>query len=201
MSDKFKNKYRIPSARLRHWDYGTNAQYFVTICTALKVCWFGEIINETMELSAIGKIAQKYWNDIPTHFPFVQLGAFVIMPNHIHGIIIIDKSEYKKVDVAINVDATVETQNIASLPSPLLIPSSLSHSPIGNKFGPQSQNLASIVRGFKIGVTKFAGVNNIEFKWQSRYHDHIIRNEESFQRIEHYIINNPARWLDDVFYE
>ena len=199
MSDKFKNKYRIPSARLRHWDYSTNAQYFVTICTAYKICWFGEIINETMELSEIGKIAQKCWNEIPFHFPFVKLGAFVVKPNHVHGIIIIDKSEYKNVDVAINVDVTVETQYFASLPSPSLIPSISSTN--GNKFGPQSQNLASIVRGFKIGVTKFAGINTMEFKWQSRYHDHIIRNEESFQRIEHYIINNPARWLDDVFYE
>jgi len=201
MSGKFQDRYRIPSTRLQNWDYGWNGIYFITICTKDHEHCFGKIIDTTIELSAIGLLVHQFWCEIPDHFPFISLDAFVIMPNHIHGIIIIDKSEYKKVDVAINVDATVETQNIASLPSPLLIPSSLSHSPIGNKFGPQSQNLASIVRGFKIGVTKFAGVNNIEFKWQSRYHDHIIRNEESFQRIEHYIINNPARWLDDVFYE
>jgi putative transposase len=89
MPEKFKNKYRIPSARLQNWDYGWNASYFLTICTQNRQCFFGDITNAEMELSEIGEIAHKYWNEIPAHFPFVKLDAFVVMPNHVHGIIII----------------------------------------------------------------------------------------------------------------
>lgn len=196
MPDKFRNKYRIPSARLENWNYGSNAIYFVTICTNNRVKYFGEIVKtqdfassqKTMQLSEIGTIAQKCWVEIPNHFPFVELGEFIVMPNHVHGIIIIDKPLNDIGDT----NAIVETQNFASLPEP----KPDNH----NKFGPQSKNLASIIRGFKIGVTKFARNNKIEFDWQSRFHDHIIRNDESFQRISDYIINNPSKWTDDKFF-
>ena len=112
--EKFQNKYRIPSARASWWDYGSNAAYFVTICTQNRIHFFGEIEKQTMVLSALGKHAETCWYDIPNHFPFVQLGAFVIMPNHVHGIIIIDKPN--TVDSVGNVGNVVETQNFASLP-------------------------------------------------------------------------------------
>ncbi|MGQ1891400.1 transposase [Thermophagus sp. OGC60D27] len=70
-----------------------------------------------------------------------------------------------------------------------------------NQFGPQSQNLASIIRGFKIGVTKNARQINPHFAWQPRYHDHIIRNEKSFYNISKYIINNPGKWTGEKFYQ
>lgn len=113
MPEKFQNKYRIPSARLQHWDYGWNAAYFVTICTKDRECFFGEIVTtpfytmepaivekqnfaslqqHTMQLFQIGKMANDYWLEIPQHFPFVKLGNHIVMPNHVHGIIIIDKS-------------------------------------------------------------------------------------------------------------
>lgn len=191
MCDKFQNKYRIPSARLKNLDYGSNAMYFVTICTNNRVEYFGEIVEtqdfaspqKTMQLSEIGTIAQKCWVEITNHFPFVELGEFIVMPNHLHGIIIIDKP-VNDIDNAI-----VETQDFASLRENK------------NKFGPQSKNLASIIRGFKIGVTKFARNNKIEFDWQSRFYDHIIRNDESFQRISDYIINNPSKWTEDKFFQ
>ena len=91
--EKFRDKYRIPSSRLQNWDYSWNAPYFVTICTAKRECYFGDIVNREMHLSDIGKIAQKFWLEIPNHFPFVILDAFVVMPNHVHGIIIIDKPD------------------------------------------------------------------------------------------------------------
>ena len=124
---KYKNKYRISSTRLQHWDYAWNAPYFVTICTQNREWFFGTIVNGKMELSDIGKMAEKYWHEIPEHFPFVLLGEFVVMPNHIHGIVIIDKNDNDG-------HGPVETQNFASLPSPK------------NKFGPQSRNLASTIR-------------------------------------------------------
>ncbi len=206
--DKFRNKYRIPSARLPNWDYGWNAPYFVTICTANRECYFGEIQNDKMILSEIGSKANEYWLEIPEHFPFVKLDVHVVMPNHVHGIIIIDKQDDGRNDiknderntgqndernagdnVGRNVGRNVETQNFASLPSPSK-----------NKFGPQTQNLASIIRGYKSGVTKYARNNNIDFAWQSRFHDHIIRNHAEHQRIKNYIINNPKNWNEDAMH-
>src|SRR5450759_2331995 len=92
--DKFQSKYRIPSSRMQNWDYSWNAPYFITICTADRVCYFGKIINGEMHLSDIGEMANKFFIEIPEHFPNVHLNAFVVMPNHIHGIIIIDKPYY-----------------------------------------------------------------------------------------------------------
>src|SRR3989338_6303074 len=89
MSDKFRDKYRIPSSRLPNWDYSSNGYYFITICTKGRKQYFGEIINNVMCLSIIGEIAKKYWLEIPKHFPFVELDEFVVMPNHVHGIIVI----------------------------------------------------------------------------------------------------------------
>ena len=191
---KYKNKYRIPSARLSGWDYGSNALYFVTICTKNRICWFGKITDGVVQLSDIGKMAEKYWLEIPHHFPFVILHNHVIMPNHVHGIIEIAKSNDEQ-----NAERmTVETQNFASLP---ITPGNKNTHGYKNQFGPQSKNLASIIRGFKIGVTKNARQINPEFQWQSRYHDHIIRNEKSFHRISNYIKNNPKNWNVDKFYK
>ena len=178
--EKFQNKYRIPSARASWWDYGSNAAYFVTICTQNRIHFFGEIEKQTMVLSALGKHAETCWYDIPNHFPFVQLGAFVVMPDHIHGIVIIDKP------VPVPVPAT-ETQDFASRQK--------------NKFGPQSKNLGSILRGFKIGVTNQSKLICPKFKWQPLFHDHIIRNEIEYQRIHNYIVNNPLKWEKDTLFK
>jgi putative transposase len=167
-AEKYKNKYRIASARLASWDYGRNAAYFITICTHNHVHAFGEVVDGVVNLTPLGQAAWDCWYAIPEHFPFVLLDAFVAMPNHVHGIVIIDKPSY---------DAQPK-----------------------NKFGPQSQNLASIVRGFKIGVTKYARQHQIAFAWQERYHDHIVRDAAECQRIRKYIVENPRKWIDDTFY-
>ncbi len=91
MSDKFRNIYRISSSRLSNWDYSNNGYYFITICTKERNHYFGEIINNEMNLSEIGLIVHKYWFEIPRHFSFVELDEYVVMPNHVHGIIIINK--------------------------------------------------------------------------------------------------------------
>lgn len=195
MTNRYQNKYRIATARHPAWDYGWNAAYFVTICTKNRVCWFGDIVEtqdvaspKQMQLSEMGKIADKCWLEIPEHFPFVKLGNHIVMPNHVHGIVIIDKPDGGLDDN----ERTVETQNFASLP--------LESNKPKNQFGPQSKNLASIIRGFKIGVTKNARFINPDFTWQSRYHDHIIRNEKSFYTISEYIVDNPLKWKEDKFY-
>ena len=185
--EKFKGRYRIASTRWAGWDYSSNAAYFVTICTADRVHYFGKIVEGRMVLSALGQVAADCWADIPAHFPFVVLDAFVAMPNHVHGIVVINKPGGAD-------DLAVETQNIGSLQSPSLSPSPR------NRFGPQSQNLASIVRGYKIGVTTYARRNHVPFAWHARYHDHVIRNADEHQRISRYIIANPQHWSKDTFY-
>ncbi|WKN41101.1 transposase [Tunicatimonas pelagia] len=184
MDEKFRGKYRTVSARASWWDYGSNAAYFVTICTKNRIHYFGQVIQGEMQLSEIGIMADTCWQAIPEHFPFVKLGNHIIMPNHVHGIIIIDKMDDERM---------VETQNLAFLRA------SSTNTP-KNKFGPQSQNLASIIRGFKIGVTKSARRVQPNFTWQSRYHDHVIRNEKSFRNISRYITNNPRKWSEDRFF-
>lgn len=175
-AEKFAGKYRIPSARAAWWDYAADATYFVTICTDEKRHFFGRVENMEMQHSEIGRTAFQYWQDIPQHFPFVSLDVFVIMPNHVHGIIVIDKNKH--------VDCIENVQPQTTI----------------NKFGPQSQNLGSIIRGFKSAVKTFATTNAIPFAWQARFHDHIIRDEAEYRRIVDYICNNPARWADDKFY-
>ena len=91
MPDKFQNRYRISSARLSNWDYSSNAAYFLTICTARRQHYFGAIINSEMQSSKIGEYATEYWINIPNHFPYFYLDAFVVMPNHVHGIVLIEK--------------------------------------------------------------------------------------------------------------
>ena len=166
----FRDQYRIPSARLQGFDYGSNGAYFITICTKNREPYFGKIENEMMGLSQIGCQVWTCWTAIPQFFPFVILDEFVVMPDHVHGILFINKTK-----------PNVETQNFASL----------QNRKITNKFGPQSENLGSIVRGFKIGITKFAREYNPHFAWQPRYHDRIIRDENELNRIRQYIKNNP----------
>lgn len=91
--EKYKNKYRIASARAQWWDYGWNGAYFITICTQNREHFFGEIRNGKMNLSPTGTIADILWYEIQHHAQFVELGDFVVMPNHIHGILILDKPD------------------------------------------------------------------------------------------------------------
>ena len=88
----YKNKYRIESTRLPHHNYAANGWYFVTICTKDKLWFFGDIVSGNIQFSAIGEIATKFWSDIPNHFQDVYLDAYIIMPNHVHGIIVIERS-------------------------------------------------------------------------------------------------------------
>jgi putative transposase len=185
-ADKYQNKYRIASARHAGWDYGSNAAYFITICTENRAHVFGKVLDGQVNLSPLGQAAWDCWQAIPEHFPFVKSGEFVAMPNHVHGIVMIDKPPPV---------TGVETQNFASLRANGTPRRSV------NQFGPQSQNLASIVRGYKIGVTKYARQNQIPFAWQARYHDHIIRDAAEYERIRTYIIENPQKWAADCFYE
>jgi REP element-mobilizing transposase RayT len=196
---KFHNKYRIASARMQNWDYGRNAAYFITICTNNRGLFFGEIDNKKMRLNAIGKLAEYYWIEIPKHFPFIELGNFVVMPNHVHGILIIDKNDTIGVDM---VDMVETRQCLVSTNANANENATTNEKTIGQKrFQNQGKNtVSSIVGSYKSVVTKNAKLTHVDFVWQSRFHDHIIRNDGEYQRISEYIINNPANWKIDKFH-
>lgn len=194
--EKFLNKYRIASARAP-WHIYNGGIYFVTICTKNKEHYFGKIANGEMQLSIIGQIAEKCWKEIPQHFPHVEIPIWVVMPNHIHGIIVIaSPAETQCCMGAQNIVGTqniVETQNFASLRRRRQRRQQ-QQCQNTNKFGPQSKNLASVIRGFKIGVTKYARQNNIPFAWQPRFYDRIVRNNDELNRIAIYIEQNIEKW-------
>jgi len=256
----FKKK-RGGSLRAKWWDYGWNGAYFVTICTHNRIHYFGEVENGKMVLSALGEAAEKCWYEIPRHFPFVKLGSFVVMPDHVHGIIIIDKVRGEEVGVGLELRKGKESRNFAiplghdlknsagipqgpecriheensqeqgnlppggdmkdlenqysqgvsrlkgpsqphripqiELRPPLLLPPPSIESPIDitkSRYGPQSRNLSSIVRGYKIGVTKASKSFCDGFRWQTLFHDKIIFNEEAYHRISSYIENNQEQY-------
>jgi REP element-mobilizing transposase RayT len=195
--DRFQNKYRIPSARLQGWDYSQNGTYFITICTAGREHYFGEIENGKMQLSHIGIIADILWHDIPHHSTNTELGAFVVMPNHIHGVLILNNPI---TDTDTNADAdvdTVETLHATSLQSDV----QSNKNEFMATISPKPNSVSAIIRSYKSAVSKHAHRLGFDFNWQTRFHDHIIRNDAEYQRIANYINANPENWETDKFYK
>jgi putative transposase len=209
MTDKFQNKYRISSARASWWDYGNDAAYFITICTRNREHYFGEIVNGEMQLSHVGMLADVMWHEIKNHAQHIELGEFVVMPNHIHGILILHGNENDNVNTPASKTAPVETRHALSLQipqipqSPQQIQSTESPQTPGQKrFQNQGKNtVSSIIGSYKSAVTKHAHRLGYEFGWQSRMWDNIIFTAESFVRISEYIQSNPRNWKDDKFYQ
>ena len=175
---KFRGKYRIDSARMKNYDYSQNATYFVTILTKNRENYFGEIVNQKMQLSEIGKIVEYEWFRTPEIRPDmnITLDQFVIMPNHIHGIIVIGNNRY-------NLSSVVETPCIVETPCMASLRPASENEPYQNNFGPQRKNLSSIIRGFKSAVTKKSREKFPYFAWQSRFYDHIYPMELSVGQI------------------
>jgi putative transposase len=190
MNSKFQNKYRIDSIRLKNWDYGTNGAYFITICTKNRKRFFGEIANNKMVLNEIGCLAYNFWAEIPKHFPFVELGNFQIMPNHTHGILIINKKNF--------VDETIVDVNVETLQCNVSTTNDKNQKM--SKISPKSGTISTIIRSYKSVVTNHARYANPDFGWQARFWDNIIWNSESFERIQNYIEKNPENWKEDKFY-
>jgi putative transposase len=210
MSDLYQNKYRIPSARLQAWDYSNQGMYFITIFTGNRECYFGNIVEtrciasppakhnpsvidpapppSEMQLSEIGKVAEREWLKTVELRPDMnlELAEFVVMPNHFHGIIMIGENAYNNPTGRY---AKGDAMHRVSITEP------------ANKFGPQSKNIASILRGYKSAITTAARKNQIPFAWQARFHDHIIRSETEYIKVANYIINNPTSWANDKFYK
>ena len=218
--NKFKNKYRIESARRPKWDYRKDAAYFITICTKYREHFFGEIENGKMQLSGVGILADVFWHEIINHTKNVKLGQFVVMPNHIHGILILDGNEINDTELADSKSMqTFDGGSVETLHATSLRPKSTSLSPKSpqsplppqspndkNQFysniSPKSNSVSTILRSYKSAVTKHVNRLNIcnGFEWQERFHDHIIRDEPEYHRIAKYIENNPVNWKEDKFF-
>jgi len=195
--EKFKNKFRIPSARWQSWDYANPGMYFLTICTHNRLHFFGEIKNGEMFLSEMGQIAYTFWEEIPAHFPNMELGAFVVMPNHVHGIVIVNERLEKSVTTG-----NVETLHATSLPRN---DNQRTDAKPKNEFmaaiSPQAGSVSAAMRSYKSAVSRLIRPLHADFAWQTRFHDHVIRNSAEYERIEGYILLNPENWEQDKFFK
>ncbi|HEY4785309.1 MAG TPA: hypothetical protein VIH57_04640 [Bacteroidales bacterium] len=190
--------------RLRHYDYSSQGWYFVTICTSDRVCYLGKIENKTLFPSVVGKQAEMFWNEIPEHFANVELDIYIVMPNHIHGIIGINAKPHVRTGHGLSLPNTPIDENVGT-PHGVSLHGSLPHDihvpPEYNKFGKTIPgSLSAIIGQFKSALTRWCNTNKHTFGWHGRFYDHVIRNEEEFERIKNYIINNVNNWENDKFY-
>lgn len=190
---KFQNKYRIPSARAVWWNYSNEGWYFVTICSHNRQFFFGDVSDQKMELFEIGTLAHQFWDEIPNHFPFVKLHAFVVMPNHVHGIIEIFNSEETLHATSVHGTHATSVQDVRE-------ELDFKNEKMAG-ISPKKGSLASIIRSYKSAVTKEARKIDPDFEWQERFHDRIIRDDQEYHRISNYINNNPQKWDEDKFNE
>jgi REP element-mobilizing transposase RayT len=164
------------SIRLRGYDYSQAGAYFVTVCVQGREPLFGDVVDGEMRLNDAGQMVAQCWQELPAHFPHLELDEFVVMPNHMHGIIIVGAPFMAPYgSCAMNLGA--------------INPGAINRAPTG---------LGEIVRSFKAVATRRirqAGVS--AFAWQRNYYEHIIRDEESLNRIREYIANNPLQWAFD----
>lgn len=171
-------KHHRRSIRLKGYDYTRVGAYFVTIVTKNRVCLFGEMVNGEMVANEYGVIVRECWLAIPDHFPHAALDEFIVMPNHVHGIVVLNET------------TTVGARHAV----PLHNPTSQQREQFGK---PVAGSIATIVRSFKSAATKrineHRGTPGAPV-WQRNYFEHIIRSEDSLNRIRKYIADNPARW-------
>lgn len=179
------------------WHDYKGGEYFVTICTKDRVHFFGEVYGGEMRMTSIGKmLKQEIEKTEKIRGGEVSIPLYVIMPNHVHLIVVVscrDASHASGSGAKMDAyDASVQGQGQEA--------DRMDRIQQRQEFGPQSKNLGSVIRGIKSAVTRFANENNIPFAWQSRYHDHIVRNQDEMNRIAEYIETNPIRWESDCFY-
>ena len=186
----FNNRYRVESARLRDWDYSAAGWYFVTICTTNRVTVFGSVINGDVQLSVAGQIVAQEWTATESLRANVTLDQWIVMPNHFHGILVLDGANPNAEEVAQSrslrkthyTDRKTRTaENAATARSSF-----------------KSGSLGSIINQFK-GVTsrKIRAAGFPDFSWQPRFHDRIIEGERALHAAREYIRSNPRNWESD----
>ena len=177
MPSKYKNKFRTKTLRFQDYDYSQCGAYFVTICTKLKGNILGKIENEQFIEFQLSEIVRKCWLKLPSYYTNIVLDEFIIMPDHLHGIIMIFENQLNKGD------DSVETIHELSLPQ--------------NIQNRRTMLLPKIIGRFKMQsakkINEFQNTQGITF-WQKDYFERIIRNEKELNNIQNYIINNPIKW-------
>ena len=190
------NKCHRRSIRLTGYDYAQAGLYYITICTNKRECLFGDIIDGKMQLKAAGLMAESLWNELPTYYSNIELDAFIVMPNHVHGVIILN---------------TVGAGPRAC-PGPVTDPFSVTDpisiqlpQSLGQPQGVAPTAVPDVVHRFK-SLTTRRYADNVKSHgwptfnqrlWQRNYYEHIIRDDDSLNRIRQYIEDNPARWAFD----
>lgn len=184
-------KHHRRSIRLKRYDYSQEGAYYVTIVTWRREFLFGDIVNQEMMLSPYGEIAQKWWEEIPVHFLNVETGAFVIMPNHVHGIIYILDERRGTVPVPEEHGENSISQNDETVGVIL-----------GGETPPlRKPTIGQIIAYFKYQSTKemntVDNTGTVTKFWQRNYYEHIIRNEKDLQNKTDYVEANPRLWGED----
>jgi REP element-mobilizing transposase RayT len=203
------------SIRLKGYDYSQEGLYFITLCCQNRECLFGQIHNGSMILNDAGKMIENEWLNLENRFPNIELHEFIVMPNHFHGIL-------KIVGAALVAAQSTQSTLVAAQSTPVraaLVDAQSTLAVAQNEMETQTiegqpqgiaptKTIGDMMGAFKsiTTVEYIRGVKNLGWKpfdgkiWQRNYYEHIIRNEQSYQNISNYIINNPAKWQDDKFY-
>lgn len=181
---KMKNKIRKPNRYAGH-DYSQPGFYFITICMDGMKEYFGKVENGEVKLNQLGKIAENCWSEIPKHFQNIDLEKFIVMPNHIHGIINIVGDAYTRPEDEVGVAYMQPEKTKAAYMRPLRLDKS-------------KMLLSKIIQGYKAAVTRESKRRfSVPFRWQRSFYDRVIRSQDSFNKIRQYIERNPKFWDED----
>jgi putative transposase len=191
-------EHRLNSLRLDGYDYSQSGAYFVTVVCKDRENRFGEIIDGVLELNDAGRVASTEWKKLANRFANIDLDEFVVMPNHIHGIIVVADPvgvglQHPICGRADFVGARQDSYSRTVIPH--------FASPLPQTVLPQNPALGTIIGSYKSNVARI--INGLQKTprlsiWQRNYYEHIIRNEEEYDRIKEYILNNPSKWNEDT---
>jgi putative transposase len=174
MNDK-KTFTRVPPARFENWDYEMNTAFFVTICTKDRELLFGNVLKGKVQLSEMGILAEDFLKEIPKRYPYLLIDEIVVMPNHIHAIIM-----FKEKTKGMEKNEEIDQKSFQKK---------------------HKEMLSSIMGSYKSVVSKPAQAIFRKFGWQSGMHEQIIKDNSAHERIANYIINNSSNWRHDKFYK
>lgn len=214
MSNPTMRKYpQRKSPRLQGYDYSQAGAYFVTICTHQRLPIFGEICAGEMYLSPIGEIAVACWLELPDHFPQMELDVWVVMPNHMHGIIVIIDGQIDGDGCVVAPGGTMTGEGAIEPGGRAVARPYETHSGEAHPYearpyevhlyeiAPDKTTLGTIINSYKGAVTRLVRQSADQQQiWQGRYHDHIIRDAHGLQTIREYVLANPVRWHEDTFF-
>ncbi len=216
---KFRNKYRTDSHRLKGYDYTLNGAYFITICTKNRKHYFGEIINHKMVLNELGTLATEEWQKSGIIRNNIIIDEFIVMPNHIHGIVFLNNNIQPNNDKLNDGERNGDERNDGErndgrdvLAKRLYENANENENANKNEnkyrgnhkkmseISPSKKSISVMIRFFKRQTSIYGKKINPDFQWQSNYYDHIVRNDKALNDIRKYIINNPRNWKEDEFY-